>query len=637
MKKVYLLAAFAGIIGSVSGQYAPARLQEAVESVKQKPAYKTTEKSAIIFSEDFANGLAGNNELNAAWTANGDDDRALFEYDTDGPEGAFTSADQQVVSTTVANGVMMLNGDKVNTVNGALSIQVGNITAYLESPVIPLASSSVAIEFQHAFRWCCDTDAPYFISFSFDGGTTWGSSFAISTTVATNGNSGTLTESLFLGCYLDNPTQDLSNFKFRLAHEGAGSTSHYFWAVDDVQIVDLDAVGTKTTAGYHGDIINDWDYESHSNAQAHEIVMGAAYSNTGNKSITNFGSKIEVFDANGMSVNTTTEVLSSFDICTDSAVYRSTFTPSAAEMAYTVQYSPDYADYADDSNKSDDTLTSSFEMTKGFFGHGNRWRGGSYQFDDDNGNFNEVEYGMIYRAYNDGQIFGLRTMFVNAGTRLTTADQFITYQLYQFLDPADPDPELMTLITEGDTEIDASWITTSTADQNWTHLLFDEVNIQADELYMATISGFGGADAIAIPTHGPDDDNAARAYGDLNNDGNPAWFGLASGVLVNLITDASVGVDELAAAGGEFSLSQNAPNPVVNNTNISYELVKAGKNVSLEVFDITGKMVASINKGTQAPGAHTISFDASALASGVYTYTLDVDGTRLTNRMVVSK
>ncbi|MFT6717857.1 MAG: hypothetical protein ACJAY8_000239, partial [Sphingobacteriales bacterium] len=307
------------------------------------------------------------------------------------------------------------------------------------------------------------------------------------------------------------------------------------------------------------------------------------------------------------------------------------------EVAYTVQYTPDYSDFGNDANHTDDTLTSSFEMTKGYFGHGNRWRGGSYQFDDDNGNFNEIEYGMIYRAYNTGKVFGLRTMFVNAGTRLTTANQFITYQLYQFLDPADPDPELMTLITEGDTEIETDWITSATDNQNWTHLAFDEVTIEAGELYMATISGFGGADAIAIPTHGPDDDNAARAYGDLNNDGNPAWFGLASGVLVNLITDASVGVDELAAAGGEFSLSQNAPNPAVDNTNISYELVKAGKNVSLEVFDITGKMVASINKGTQAPGAHTISFDASALASGVYTYTLDVDGTRLTNRMVVSK
>jgi len=64
-------------------------------------------------------------------------------------------------------------------------------------------------------------------------------------------------------------------------------------------------------------------------------------------------------------------------------------------------------------------------------------------------------------------------------------------------------------------------------------------------------------------------------------------------------------------------LHQNYPNPFNAETNITYSLGEAG-NVSLRVYDITGRLVATLADQHQEAGHHTVSWDASDLSSGVY-------------------
>jgi hypothetical protein len=64
-------------------------------------------------------------------------------------------------------------------------------------------------------------------------------------------------------------------------------------------------------------------------------------------------------------------------------------------------------------------------------------------------------------------------------------------------------------------------------------------------------------------------------------------------------------------------LHQNCPNPFNTETNISYSLAEAG-NVSLKVYDIAGRLVATLGEGYQEAGEHTVSWDGSGLSSGVY-------------------
>ncbi len=88
------------------------------------------------------------------------------------------------------------------------------------------------------------------------------------------------------------------------------------------------------------------------------------------------------------------------------------------------------------------------------------------------------------------------------------------------------------------------------------------------------------------------------------------------------------------------SLKQNYPNPFNPSTVINYELPFSA-NVSVKVYDIAGKEVASLFNGFQTEGNHTVQFNASNLSSGVYFYRLNVvnGSTSITkvNKMILTK
>ncbi len=72
----------------------------------------------------------------------------------------------------------------------------------------------------------------------------------------------------------------------------------------------------------------------------------------------------------------------------------------------------------------------------------------------------------------------------------------------------------------------------------------------------------------------------------------------------------------------EFELMQNYPNPFNPSTSIQYSIPASGV-VTLEVFDTMGRRVALlVNNEQKKAGTHQLSFDASALSSGVYLYRL---------------
>jgi len=75
--------------------------------------------------------------------------------------------------------------------------------------------------------------------------------------------------------------------------------------------------------------------------------------------------------------------------------------------------------------------------------------------------------------------------------------------------------------------------------------------------------------------------------------------------------------ENLSEIPKDFFLDQNYPNPFNPATNIRFGVPRVA-NVSIEIFDILGRKMATLINGTMRPGIHTVVWDCSACPSGMY-------------------
>jgi hypothetical protein len=86
-----------------------------------------------------------------------------------------------------------------------------------------------------------------------------------------------------------------------------------------------------------------------------------------------------------------------------------------------------------------------------------------------------------------------------------------------------------------------------------------------------------------------------------------------------------------------YNLEQNYPNPFNPTTNIRYSIRDAGL-VTLKVYDLLGREVATLVNQAQPPGNYQVTFDASRLtSSGMYIYRLQSGSFTRTMKMLLVK
>gem|GEM_PF-3100533 len=102
-----------------------------------------------------------------------------------------------------------------------------------------------------------------------------------------------------------------------------------------------------------------------------------------------------------------------------------------------------------------------------------------------------------------------------------------------------------------------------------------------------------------------------------------------------MITTAS-GMENPGTYPSEYRLNQNYPNPFNPSTQITYELPQQS-DVLLEVFDMSGRQVATLVNESVNAGTHTVNFNATNLSSGVYMYRLQAGRTVLTKKLTLIK
>jgi hypothetical protein len=95
-----------------------------------------------------------------------------------------------------------------------------------------------------------------------------------------------------------------------------------------------------------------------------------------------------------------------------------------------------------------------------------------------------------------------------------------------------------------------------------------------------------------------------------------------------------VGDDELVA--DKYELSQNFPNPFNPSTTIRFSIPEANL-VSVKVFNLLGEEVTILINREMTAGIHEVNFNASALPTGVYFYTLRAGDFVTTKKMLLIK
>lgn len=110
---------------------------------------------------------------------------------------------------------------------------------------------------------------------------------------------------------------------------------------------------------------------------------------------------------------------------------------------------------------------------------------------------------------------------------------------------------------------------------------------------------------------------------------------LAPGTVTTFVSEYSgVSSEEIASDVRSYELLQNFPNPFRETTTISYEVPRPG-DVTLEVFDLLGRKVATLVDGRVSAGSHRVTFEPGPLSGGVYLYRLKAGDAVRTGRMAL--
>ncbi|HEQ98385.1 MAG TPA: T9SS type A sorting domain-containing protein [candidate division Zixibacteria bacterium] len=105
---------------------------------------------------------------------------------------------------------------------------------------------------------------------------------------------------------------------------------------------------------------------------------------------------------------------------------------------------------------------------------------------------------------------------------------------------------------------------------------------------------------------------------------------------VSIFTDVYDDDDSEGSVPEDFRLYQNYPNPFNPTTRISYQLPYE-TDVTLEILNLLGQKIETIEQGIRQPGYYEIFFDGSELKSGFYLYRIRAGDFTETRKMLLLK
>ncbi|MEE8404024.1 MAG: T9SS type A sorting domain-containing protein, partial [candidate division Zixibacteria bacterium] len=106
----------------------------------------------------------------------------------------------------------------------------------------------------------------------------------------------------------------------------------------------------------------------------------------------------------------------------------------------------------------------------------------------------------------------------------------------------------------------------------------------------------------------------------------------------NMKSDIALGIDDEidGILPSRFVLEQNYPNPFNPTTNIAYT-IPSRTDVQLQIYDILGREIESIDLGNKGAGEYIYQFDGSFLPSGIYFYRMLTETHSESKKMMLVK
>lgn len=193
-----------------------------------------------------------------------------------------------------------------------------------------------------------------------------------------------------------------------------------------------------------------------------------------------------------------------------------------------------------------------------------------------------------------------------------------------------------------------SWMTVDPSDGTIYLVFYDRRNHTGNltDVFMAVSHDGGSTFTNFRVSESPFDPDQAVFFGDYthiaaqNGVVRPVWTRLENGqlsIVTALVDSIYTGIRPEKVTSPPFSLEQNFPNPVQEQTHIAYRMHQAGR-VSLRVCDAWGDPVAILVKGTErTPGKHVEHFNPRqyGLEPGFYFYELVAGDAVLRRKMIV--
>lgn len=631
MKKIYILTLSVFVSAGVWAQQNVSTLNaaNAVMTIATEEVVAISESDNnrapfdVIWSQDF--GSTGIGSIPLGWSQAGTNQ--IWKKTMIGSTGCFAGATPPTLaSPTASNGVLIYDADSLNeAVTGdCTGATYAALSGEVISETIDLTGEpNVRLEFRQFFRLCCSPTTTFLtVSVSADGGGTWTDYNTKGTTGINSYNPNGQLFSVNVSSVVGGSNNVKVKFKF---DSGLGV---YFWQIDDIKIIEGPLNDVKLERTYADFSYTDGGFYTQTPAgQVAPITFRGAVLNDGFQAQTTVNMNVSVTGAGTYSQNSNT--ITSFPLYTRDTLLIATpaFDPLAVGT-YSIIYNVSQVETDELISNNADTISIKVSDTiyardYGFIGAGitNSLSPSDYVGGDVDGSL----IGTLYEFPAAGKITSA-SAYVATSTQNGASFDFVLYNIDgtgTFVEVASSDIYLVASNSDKN-----KWVTMS--------FLTGPYNVLAAETYVIAVRVYGapGFDLDILNDLTLEGIQPAQTtFVDAGGTGTWGWIQKAPFLHLNLEA-INIGINEKDIQN--VVLHQNIPNPAIGTTTVNFEIVKANE-VSFSLFDVTGKLIKSINEGNLSAGMHSITLETTDIDAGVYFYTLTVGDQILTKKMTIMK